>query len=85
MAKVECEIEDTLIEVDGKSVNGVMVTCGRCNNCVEVPGEDCGRVRAKAIAKLHETCPEEVRHRYVFPEAVIEDRESLRLQNADAD
>lgn len=85
MAKVECEIEDTLVEVDGKAVNGVMVTCSRCNHSVEVPGEDCGKVRAKAIARLHSTCPESVRHHYTFPATVIEDRDSLRLENGDAD
>lgn len=85
MAKVECEIEDTLIEVDGKVMAGVAVTCGRCNHGVEIPGEDCARTRAKAVAELHKTCPEQVRHHYVFPDQLIEDRGSLRLENSDVE
>ena len=85
MAKVECEIEDTLVEVKGKPVKGVVATCGRCDNCVEVPGEDCARVRAQLVSKLRESCPEEgTRHHYVFPALCDNDRGDLMLENADS-
>lgn len=72
MARVECEIEESLIEVNGKTVNGIVVTCGRCGHEVELPGYDCPATRRKAVKLLHATCPEHEGNSYRLPDLVTE-------------
>lgn len=68
MAQVECDIEEALIEHNGKSVDGLCATCGRCEHSVEVPGYDTDENRRKLKHKLRNECPEKQNHHYVFPE-----------------
>ena len=72
MARVECDIEESLIEVDGKPVDGIVVTCGRCGHEVEVPGYDTPETRRKAKQMLHATCPAGEHNCYTLPPTISE-------------
>ena len=80
MARVECEVEETLIEYDQKSVDGICVTCGRCEHCVEVKGYDTLKNRQKAVEKLRATCPEGEKNHYVF---AAPEREEVAMRTID--
>ena len=56
--RVECEVSATTLVGDhGGDVDGVCVTCGRCNYTVEVYGTSSASVR-RAMAMLRDECPE---------------------------
>jgi len=65
MSKIECDVEDTTVEVEGgKGVPGIIVTCSYCDLSVETAGRDCSELRRKAIEALLARCQElpEMRH-----------------------
>lgn len=66
MARVECDIEEALIEVNGKPVSGIVVSCERCGHEVEIQGYDTEENRRKALQLMRATCPEGERNRYVL-------------------
>ena len=83
MLIVECELEETLVEVaGGKPVVGLMATCGRCGHCVELPGSDSPELRRKLLHQLHMTCPEAESNRYRF-EQVLAEQGTLCMHNGD--
>lgn len=64
--KVECELEEGLIEHDGRSINGVTLTCGDCEHCVSRPGYDTDEARRDLLDRLRTTCPERSGNHYVI-------------------
>lgn len=82
MLIVECEIEETLVEVSGRSVSGVMATCSRCGHCVELPGRDSAMLRRRLLDLLHSTCPESEKNRY-RPLAVFVDLGAMQMSNGE--
>jgi hypothetical protein len=66
--RVDCCVEDTLIEQDGVDVEGIAVTCDRCGHEVEIAGADSPETRRKAACQLRKTCPKGELNRYVFEE-----------------
>lgn len=82
MLIVECEIEETLVEVSGRSVSGVMATCGRCGHCVELPGRDSPVLRRRLLELLHDKCPESENNRY-RPLPVLVDQGVMQMSNGE--
>lgn len=80
MARVECDVEETLIEHGQKSVDGICITCSRCDHSVELRGRDTERNRRKAVEELHRTCPEKENNFYTFP---VTEREEVRMHTTD--
>lgn len=74
MPRVECYIEDTLIEVRGKTVCGISLTCGFCDHCVEVPGEDSPELRTQALELLKQGC-EDPHLRHIIPVEELPEKE----------
>ncbi len=55
--RVECEVEEVTLENDdGREVDGVEVTCGRCGHTEESFGTSEASVR-RCCALLRERCP----------------------------
>lgn len=63
--KVECEVDYVELENDdGRDVEGVRVTCGRCGHETESFGTSSASVR-RCLVLLREECPESGNHFYV--------------------
>ena len=67
------EVEFTELENDkGKLVDGVMVTCGRCDHCVESYGTSPKSIR-RCLYLLQEECPYGEENDYVVDDDYLED------------
>ncbi len=65
MARVEVEVEETELEnEDGIAVDGICVTCTRCDHEVEVFGQGLKSIR-RACIMLREECPNGEENFYV--------------------
>lgn len=62
--KVDCEVSATQVELDGRWLDGVCVSCTRCEHYEEVAGESDRSVR-RGLALLRENCPEGEDNYYV--------------------
>ncbi len=71
MAAIECYLEDTVIDDNGKMLSGILVTCGFCEKSVELPGLDCPALRRKALQQLQHGCREPLA-RHVIPSDMTE-------------
>ncbi len=68
MSKIECDVEDTTVEVaGGKGAPGIILTCSYCDLAVEVEGCDCSALRRKAIEALLAQCQELPDMRHYIP------------------
>lgn len=56
MARVTTTVEYTDVDGDYGSVDGVVVTCDKCDHCVESGGTDEPSLKRCAVL-LRETCP----------------------------
>lgn len=66
--RVECEVEAVVLTNEqGRPVDGVCVTCGRCGHEAEAYGTSTVSVRRAAV-KLRETCPEGEENFYAVDE-----------------
>mgnify|MGYP003555426987 CR=1 FL=1 len=66
--RVECEVEAVILTGDnGKPMDGVCVTCSRCDHEAEAFGTTALSVRRAAV-KLRETCPEGEKNFYAVDE-----------------
>lgn len=54
--RVECKVEETELEGDHGSVDGIEVTCSKCDHCVEVFGTG-EASRRRAGVMFREDCP----------------------------
>jgi len=62
--RVHCEIEGVSLAGDyGNSVDGILVTCTKCQHELEAYGEQ-GRSVRYALATMREECPRKRRNRY---------------------
>jgi hypothetical protein len=55
--RVECDVEHTELDGDYGTVEGICVTCGRCDHRVEVYGTTNASIR-RGLATLREECPQ---------------------------
>ena len=63
--KVECEIQHVELENDeDHDVEGVIVTCSRCDHCEESFGTSDASVR-RCLVLLRENCPRDEKNFYV--------------------
>lgn len=74
---IKCEIEDvTLVNGDGRSVNGTRATCMRCGNSEESYGTKEGSVQ-RCLMLLRESCPGGARHFYVADDGELDERAAM--------
>jgi hypothetical protein len=65
MARVTCEIEEVELENDeGRTIDGVQATCGKCNHTTESYGTGEDSIR-RCLVLLREECPEGEHNYYV--------------------
>lgn len=64
--RVECDVEETVVEHQGRSVTGIIVTCLHCEREVSVPGRDLPETRRRALRLLHAKCPHRILHQFYF-------------------
>jgi hypothetical protein len=62
--RVECEVEEVVLEGDVGDVDGVQATCLRCGHVTESFGTGEASVR-RCLALMREECPEGERNFYV--------------------
>jgi hypothetical protein len=68
MPGIECYVDDSDgVEIEGKFVAGILVTCGHCDRCVELAGPDSPCLRNQALALLVQSCTVEPHVRHVIP------------------
>lgn len=65
--RVKCDVEEVELDGDYAAVDGLQVTCTRCNHQVEVYGTSSASVR-RACVMLSEECPRGESNFYVAPE-----------------
>jgi hypothetical protein len=69
--KVQCSVEIVGLENDeGHDVDGVLVTCSRCEHSEESYGTSEASVR-RCLALLRENCPRNERNFYVADEGKV--------------
>jgi len=62
--RIKCDVEETEMEGDYATIDGICVTCGECEHSVEVFGTSPRSVR-RALVMLREECPEGGNNFYV--------------------
>lgn len=74
---IKCEIEDvTLVNADGRSVEGTCATCMRCGNSEESYGTKEGSVQ-RCLMLLRKSCPGGARHYYVVDDGELDERAAM--------
>jgi hypothetical protein len=69
MPAIECYVEEADgLERLGKIIEGISVTCGHCDRCVECPGLDSPSLRKQALALLVQGCTVEPYVRHTIPD-----------------
>ncbi len=61
--RVLCEVDTVDLEGDHGDVEGVQVTCSRCDHCTESFGTSDASIR-RCLALLREECPNEENNYY---------------------
>lgn len=72
MSAIECFVDDTMIEVNGKIVRGIVVTCSFCDKAIECAGVDSQQLRCKALSALQKEGCREPFASHVIPPDTIE-------------
>jgi hypothetical protein len=68
LAKIECEIEEVLLENDhGLEIESIRATCSKCGHIVESFGTS-GRSVKRCLVLMKEECPEGEENYYVDQE-----------------
>lgn len=68
MSKVEVEVEEVELDGDdGRSVDGVVATCSRCDHQTESYGTSGASVR-RCLVLMRDECPNAENNFYVGPE-----------------
>lgn len=67
-SETECFLDEDLVEIDGKRLPGIVVTCTMCEQCVSMQGSKTEENVEKLLCRLRKECPEQLRHRFTIIE-----------------